>query len=359
MFGIDSNTVFRLYQNERSEYKSTFFDLIYGDHETKHTKGLSYLFKLSPEFLKIFISNPAIMKSIKKNLSDKDFHLLQKSDFILIDAEMISIGSEKIRRDITITFFHESRKILVLIIEAKNIKNTNDRFIEEQLQKYLDPSNFPGDKEAVKIAIALTKYKQKFPSGNVTSIMWKDVIIALHKTFESNLDSTKRLILKEYYNFITGVDKHMNFYEKEILSVPAGKTFDVITKYHIHACPDTASYNYRDPLFITFRQSKGGVMEKLYKIEDIIILAPMNKSVLKDVADSNDKYADRLLNYIRERTIAHGFNKNVTYKFYILSEEEFISLDHKPRPEKNNAGGWYYTLTEMLSKKEIVNTEGK
>lgn len=359
MSGTFSNSIFRVYKNESSEYKSSLFDLIDGDYETKQTKGLAYLFKLSPEFLRLFLSIEEIMESIKKNLSDQDFYLFLKSDFLRIDAEMISHGSEKIRRDITITFFHESRKTLVLIIEAKNIKNTNDRFIEEQLQKYLDPSNFQGDENAIKIAIALTKYKQKFPSGNVTSIMWKDVILALHNTIETSVDSTKKQLLRDYYNFITGVDRHMNFYEKEILSVPAGKTFDVITKYHIHACPDTASYNYRDPLFITFRQRKGGVMDKLYKIKDVVILAPENKSVLKDLADSTEEYKERLLQYIEDRKNGHGFKSNDTYKFYILSEEEHISLEHRPKPEKNNAGGWYYTLTEMLSGKEVVRTEGK
>lgn len=36
-----------------------------------------------------------------------------------------------------------------------------------------------------------------------------------------------------------------------------------------------------------------------------------------------------------------------------------ISLPHNPRPEKNNAGGWYYTLSEMLSGRHVVYTDSK
>lgn len=38
-------TMMRLYQEGRTDYQSTFFDLINGDTETKQTKGLAYLFQ--------------------------------------------------------------------------------------------------------------------------------------------------------------------------------------------------------------------------------------------------------------------------------------------------------------------------
>jgi hypothetical protein len=43
MFNHKLKINFRLYQAEDSKFKSTLFDLIDGDRETKHTKGLAYL----------------------------------------------------------------------------------------------------------------------------------------------------------------------------------------------------------------------------------------------------------------------------------------------------------------------------
>lgn len=359
MFNPSLNTIFRLYQTENSKYKSSLFDLIDGDRETKQTKGLAYLLSLSSEFLKELLSVNKIKAVIKKKLSKNEYDQFLNSDYLKVDAEMISEGKEKIRRDITLTFYYKSQKVLVFIIEAKNIKLDVNYNLEEQLQKYIDPKYFPHDDHVPKIAVALTKYKQSFKSEAFISFTWIEMIQVLHQSLQLNLDSTKLLVLRDYYKFITGVDKGMHYYEKEILSVPAGKTFEEITKYHIHACPDTPSYNYRDPLFITFRQKGGGVMDKLYKIEDILILSPANLSVLKDISESDFSFKDRLLAYIEDRKNGHGFKRNDTYRFYILSESDHISLSHNPRPEKNNAGGWYYTLSEMLSGRQVVFTDSK
>jgi hypothetical protein len=40
-------------------------------------------------------------------------------------------------------------------------------------------------------------------------------------------------------------------------------------------------------------------------------------------------------------------------RFYILSENEYIELVNRPKPQRNNAKFTYYTLSEVLSKKII------
>ncbi len=352
-------TAFRLYQSDNSKYKSSFFDLIHGDHETKQTKGLAYLFNLSPEFLKALLSLNKINELIKNRLTQTEYGEFLRSDFLTIDAEMMSTGEEKIRRDITLTFFYKSKKSLLLVIEAKSIKSSIITNLEDQMEKYVNTNYFPQDVHVPTLAVALTKYKQTFTTDKFISLTWVEIIHILHQTLQQSLDTTKSTILTDYYHFITGVDKGMRYYEREILSVPAGKTFEEITEYHIHACPDTPSYNYKDSLFIAFRQKGGGVMDKLYKVEDTLVLPPHNLSVLDDISKGNLPYKKRLLEYMDTRKKGHGFKKNDTYRFYILAEDEHILLPHFPRPEKNNAGGWYYTLSEMLSGREIVNTDSK
>ncbi|WP_417897764.1 hypothetical protein ABN702_15945 [Bacillus haimaensis] len=353
------NTIFRMYQNENSKYKSSLFDLIDGTHETKQTKGLAYLLSLSARFLNDFLSINKVQKAIKESLSTSEYLDFLDSEFVTVDAEMTSITEKRIRRDITLSFFNKNRKALVLVIEAKSIKSEFNQDLEKQMHRYVDSKFFPNDEGIPKFAVALTKYTYPFQTSNFASLTWIEVIHILHRIIKLSLDTTNLLIVRDYYQFITGVDKNMNYFEKEILSVPAGKTFMEINKYQVHACPNTPSYNYRDPLFITFRQKNGGVMNRLYKIEEILILPPANQAVLNDVLKSSMPYKERLLAYIIDRKKGHGFKSNDTYKFYILSETEHISLPHNPHPEKNNAGPRYYTLAEMLSGKSIIVTDTK
>jgi len=146
----------------------------------------------------------------------------------------------------------------------------------------------------------------------------------------------------------------MKFYEKEVLSIPAGKSHKLVDEFNIYACPDTKYYNYKKSIFVGFRKSKGGVMERLYKIEEIIILNPTNESELETFKNStySDKVKIRVSDYIR----TEDFGKQLEYdmRFYVLSESEKIELPHQPKPERNNAKFTYYTLTEVLTNKIIV-----
>lgn len=92
----------RLYQVGNSNYRSTFFDLIHGDTETKQTKGLSYLFSRYPKLIELFL------KKVNHQFIQQNPKFMQKIDFVQVDAEMLSVGETKIRRDITLSFFQEN-----------------------------------------------------------------------------------------------------------------------------------------------------------------------------------------------------------------------------------------------------------
>lgn len=170
-----------------------------------------------------------------------------------------------------------------------------------------------------------------------------------------NKDGCSNLI-QEYFEFITGVDKDMNFYEKEILSVPAGKTWDIVEKFNVHAHPNKSPYNYKSSIYITFRKSNGGRMNRLYKIDEMFVLNPHDDTFIEEYFVNDVYYRDRVLNYIKDRKAGMGFNYEGSYRFYILNERDYIDLNHEPRPRQNNPGGRYYKLSELLSGKEIVST---
>lgn len=351
------NSSFRVYQECNSKFNSTFYDLIDGDNETKQTKALAFLLNAYPILIQELVDIPQITHMIRR-VTKNDYINFLDCDYIQVDAEMMAQGTSKLRRDITITFYKEKTKILILVIEAKSIKLSFEIDVEKQLREYLSLVNFPSDGNTPKFGVSLTKYNQIFnEDSSFVSITWTDIIDILHKLIKDKNVLDPNNLIKDYYNFITGVDKNMKYFEKEVLSVPAGDTFDIIEKHNIHACPNTQSYNYKSSLFVTFRKRKGGEMKKLYGIDDVIILDPNNLSQLESIKELDLKYIVRLLSYIEERKKGLGFEKAKYYRFYILSESNNITLVNCPKPPCNNPGGWYYKLSEILSGKEYIEVD--
>lgn len=129
-------------------------------------------------------------------------------------------------------------------------------------------------------------------------------------------------------------------YELDILSVAAGKTKDLIDKYHIHSCPNY--YAYKRTKYITFRAGDTGEMDALYEIKKILIIpnnAREDLNILKDHGLSNGE-VERLINYMRR----NPFPDN--YRYYILSKAE--DLSERPRPSEINARTIYYSLNQLL-----------
>src|SRR5690606_14843320 len=156
-------------------------------------------------------------------------------------------------------------------------------------------------------------------------------------------------LARQYLDFLLQIDRSMNYYEKEVLSIPAGKTLSRVVKHKIYECPDTAKYSHKKPLFICFRQKHGGVMDCLYKIEDIIVLNPADKADLEILNNSTfpDSWKRRIFAYINDT----GYPKDLNHdkRFYVLSETENIPLSHQPRPPRNNTGHTYYSLVDILT----------
>lgn len=247
-------TKFSLYNKNCKNIESTIFDLISGNKETKQTKGLAYILSKDVNLIKA-ITNIHQVKDQIDNALDKNIKLMKSISYIHIDAEMISDKSNK-RRDITLSFYSEEvksieKKFLIIIIEAKSIKAESIKAsnIDIQLEEYLDSNLFLSDGNIPKVAITLTSHKLLENSNSrIARVTWIEIIEILKKEIDSIKDDVNlKKLLNEYYIFITGVNKNMRFYEKEVLSVPAKNTFELIEKYFIHACPaNKKSYNYKD-----------------------------------------------------------------------------------------------------------------
>jgi hypothetical protein len=339
---------FRLYVDNKTEFNSTLFDLISGDKETKQTKGLAYILYQYNDFLFNFIQFPPISEKITYELKE---HLnISKITHIEVSAERIT--TDKNRADIVIKIDLDSKPTLAILIEAKSIKaNVNQQLLNEQLKKYLSEEQFPEFMAYKKIGVVLTKYRQTIPE--VVNISWEDVIQLL---FNYCKKQSSNEIISQYLKFITEVDKNMKYYEKEVLSIPAGKSLLFVEKYNIYSCPDTETYNYKKAIFVGFRKSGGGEMEKLYKIEDVFIMNPNNDSEMKIFQNStySEEIKNKINRYIESTKVEEFFESiDTNYRFYILSDKA-IELPNKPRHERNNAKFTYYSIAEVLSNKTII-----
>lgn len=135
--------------------------------------------------------------------------------------------------------------------------------------------------------------------------------------------------------------------EREVISIPASETSELIYKYKVHADPNISKcYSYKKFLYYTFRE-KNGWMKKLFTLETIIKLNPHNYEVNDINLDYETK--KRLCGYIEDRSNSFKFSNEGEYKFYILGESlelpKPVSL-----PKQNNHA--YFTISEMYSGKK-------
>jgi hypothetical protein len=143
---------------------------------------------------------------------------------------------------------------------------------------------------------------------------------------------------------------------KEVISLPAGQTTDIIKKYLIHAHPHPR--RYKDSQYMTFRKN-GGVMDTLYSVQNELVLRPKDLDIDKEIEYLGSDLKQRLLGYIHERKYTFGFDEKDEYKFYILKVDQ--TLDHLPKPKEGNLQSHtYYTFREITSgKREIIRESFK
>ncbi len=317
-----------------NKFNATVFDLISGDTEVKQTIALAYLLSHCDDTLKSFLALPAIRNLIGK------INIRQYSD-IHISAELPSHTRK--RADVVLQFYNDGDAEFTLIVEAKSIKaDISPMAVQKQLTDYLELQNFQLHSPK-KFGCILTKNTLAINTGSICSVSWKDVLTILK-------DGSP--LAKDYLSFLTNIEGTMKFYEAEVYSIPAGKTSykylsDDILMYE---CPNNGKYKMKKkPLYVTFRKSGGGEMEKLFGLEEVIILNPAKELENFLMSDYDADIRKRVQMY------CESLWENVDYpneekQFFILSRDNQIELKHRPRPsQRNNAYRVYYNLADILS----------
>ncbi len=331
--------IFRTYNS----LQASVFDLIDGNYEVKQTIGLAYLLAKDVTFLKEFLNLPEL-KRLYRKIKVEDYSK------IIIHSELTS--TNKKRADIVIQLFKNEIPDLAVIIEAKNVnQNTSLKKILDQLTGYVQSEKFFDLRDFKVFGCALTKNDLLIDSDAITSISWNKILKLL---------PAKKGLAKEYYDFLIKIKGIMKFYEREVYSVPAGGSYLYQYNYpYIYECPNEGIQftSVKKPLFMTFRKTLG-VMERLFGVEDIIIMNPHSDFDAFMKNPSYSKETKERIKYYCDDFWSEGNYDDKEKQFFVLSLTNQIELKHNPKPARNNSYRAYYTLSELLnSDKKIVNTD--
>jgi hypothetical protein len=138
--------------------------------------------------------------------------------------------------------------------------------------------------------------------------------------------------------------------EDLVLSVPAGKSYDLILEHFIYSCPDNKNYQYDETELVTFRTVEGK-MEKLFRIARVIRLDPRDVDAAFEVPSD---FRERIKGYISVATNRGILQTEGPYRFYILDEEAVSNLAHAPHARQRLEGDHYFSRAELASGKAVV-----
>lgn len=300
----------------------TIFDLMGGDLEPKQTMALGYLFSKSRSALNAFLKLIGVKVTFDKCIVDCEPRRNEEDN--------------NDRIDILLRLYQDEHPVKAIIIEAKSVKaKTSEVAANNQVQKYV---SFPQLKDFSNIeTVTLTQDVKTLVEGS-TSITWLELVNELSRV------QGEEPIIKDFINYILNIKgNNMKHYEEEIVSIPAGNSYEAVVSSGIYECP--VDYNTpKKALFMTFREKDGGAMRTLYKLLDVLELDLDDEASIEKV-DKQLNLKDRLDRYKSIGTPSKGVKK-----VYVLDVDNAITLPIPVTPMENNTSKIYYKLGDFIGK---------
>lgn len=300
----------------------TIFDLIGGDLEPKQTMALGYLFSKSRSALNAFLKLIGVKVTFDKCIVDCEPRRNEEDN------------NDRIY--ILLRLYQDEHPVKAIIIEAKSVKaKTSEVAANNQVQKYV---SFPQLKDFSNIeTVTLTQDVKTLVEGS-TSITWLELVNELSRV------QGEEPIIKDFINYILNIKgNNMKHYEEEIVSIPAGNSYEAVVSSGIYECP--VDYNTpKKALFMTFREKDGGAMRTLYKLLDVLELDLDDEASIEKV-DKQLNLKDRLDRYKSIGTPSKGVKK-----VYVLDVDNAITLPIPVTPMENNTSKIYYKLGDFIGK---------
>ena len=303
---------------------SSLFDLI-GTKEPDQTKSLGYVLSRSENAMKLFLTR-VVGKKQKKHVKE-----LMECDCVVTCEQQLDSGQGTTdRADIVIRFPKYNE---IIIVEAKSLNaKTKAEDALEQAIGYAKRMKY--NKCTI---VSLTNSRDY---GNVdTEGKWSDIVDDLDTIVRSQKNNDVSLE-KDFLNYLLKIRGLMNYYDIEVLSIPAGNTIEGVKEAYVYECPsDMAPYKSRGehkPLFIAFR-GKGGIVQKLYKVENLISIPIVGPGYDSAKEQLEERYR-KMIDHYKEVT-DHIFNKTNEKPRWVffLDKEKSIELPNHVKYENNNA----------------------
>lgn len=342
---------FRLY----NKVNCSFFDLI-GHKEPDQTKSLGYLLAKSKTAMEAFLSlicdKKAVKQSVKQLCSYK----------WIVDCE--ELNDEKKRADIIVRFYDEYTPKQAFLIEAKSASiysNTKSKSARNQIDRYKGLLKEFGKKT---LLITLTNVINAGEDyKGIKQITWSRVIDTFYK--RKSID----VLISDFINYFNSIQGTMNFFDKEVMSIPYGQSEAAVKDSNLYECPVAEKGPYATranskPLYITFREgdNQQGKMTKLFKVQDIIVLNFYDDETI-DAIDESNKYANFKERIEKYKSKLRKPIDNEDKFVFILDEEMSFDLpkpvifDTKFGNNGNAQNHVFLMLKDMLAKskqKEIT-----
>ena len=327
---------------------SSLFDLI-GTKEPDQTKSLGYVLSRSEIAMKLFLT-----RVIGKNHAKE----LMECDCIVTCEQQLDSGNDTIdRADIVIRF---PRYNEIIIVEAKGLNaKTKAEDAVQQAIRYAERMKY--NKCAI---VSLTNSRNYYicdrKGYTIVALQWIDIVDDFDTIVRTQKNNDVSLE-KDFLNYLLKISGLMNYYDIEVLSIPAGDTIEGVEKAHVYKCSHekNKSRGEHKPLFIAFRE-KGGVVKKLYKVENLISI-PIEGEGYENVKDQlEERYRERIDNY---KKITHHDGKDQEHKWvFFLDEEKSIDLPNPVKYEINPQGieirrplkDYFSTETKEINGKKYV-----
>lgn len=307
---------------------STIFDLIGGDLEPKQTTALGYLFNKSRSALNAFLKLIGVKVTFDKCIVDCEAQCKEKDN--------------NGRIDILLRLYQDEHPVKAIIIEAKSVKaKTSEVAANNQVQKYVSFPQLKGFSN--KETVTLTQDVKTLVEGS-TSITWLDLVDEL-----SNVQG-KEPIIKDFINYILNIKGNMKHYEEEIVSIPAGNSYEAVVSSGIYECLVEYKRNPQNPLFITFREKGGGAMKTLYKLLDVLELDLDDEASIEKVDEASIEKVGKQLNLKDrlDRYKSFGTPTKGVKRVYVLDIDDAITLPIPVTPMENNTPIINYKISDFI-----------
>ena len=151
--------------------------------------------------------------------------------------------------------------------------------------------------------------------------------------------------MEEFKAFLAG-DKTMKTFAKEVLSVPAGNTYEFVKRYFVYTCPPPQNtkgnnYNYKPFLYLAIRESGGGRMEWLFKVVRRYLLPNSMDEIEKMDIDNTD--LKQIKSYWTNPAVKRlTQNQYSEFQFFVLDQSRSIKLQTPMKPARRNCQGIMY-----------------